>query len=75
MKKFSALIAALALSASPALAQDAFTSADTDGSGTLSLAEIQAVMPDMTAETMAEFDTDGDGELSADEFAASPLAG
>lgn len=75
MKKFSALLAALALTVSPALAQDAFAAADTDGSGTLSLTEIQAVMPDMTAETMAEYDSDGDGELSADEFAASPLAG
>ena len=58
-----------------AFAQDAmapdFGSLDTDGSGGISLTELQVAMPGVTAEAFAAADTDGDGELSADEFAAA----
>lgn len=43
---------------------------DTDASGTLSLAEVQAAKPEVTAETFAKYDTDGNGELSQAEYDA-----
>jgi hypothetical protein len=65
------LAAFLALGASWALAQDArFAAADADGDGAVSLAEAQALFPDMTEEDFAAADGDGDGALSEDEFLA-----
>jgi EF-hand domain/EF hand len=45
----------------------AFGGADADGDGALSLAEIQAVRPGMTAERFAELDTNHDGLITPDE--------
>ncbi|WDR04446.1 hypothetical protein PSQ90_08805 [Devosia rhodophyticola] len=45
------------------------TALDTDGNGELSLAEVQATMPDVTAEQFAAADLDANGELSATEYA------
>ncbi|WDR01676.1 hypothetical protein PSQ19_13075 [Devosia algicola] len=46
-----------------------FSALDADGNGELNLAEVQASMPDVTAEQFAAADADANGELSADEFA------
>lgn len=55
--------------ASPALAGD-FATLDTDGSGGLSLAEVQAAAPEVTEEEFAGYDVDESGELSEVEFDA-----
>ena len=47
-----------------------FSALDTDGSGGVSLSELQAAGANVTAETFAMHDTDGSGELSAEEYAA-----
>lgn len=65
------LIAAFGLAATSAGAQGAdFASLDIDVSGGLSLAEAQAIAPDLSADDFAQFDADGSGELSQEEFAA-----
>lgn len=62
---------AFALAATAAGAQQVdFASLDTDGSGGLSLAEVQAAFPSATAEDFAQFDFDGSGELSESEWNA-----
>lgn len=73
MKKLIVVAAlAAAFTAAPALAGEDMTlaSLDTDASGTLSLTEVQAAKPDVTAEKFAKADTDANGELSEAEFAA-----
>ena len=47
-----------------------FSALDLDGSGGLSLSEVQAAASETTAEEFAEFDEDGSGELSEIEYAA-----
>lgn len=64
-------VAGLVLTA-PAFAQ---TDLDADGDGIVTLEEVQAVNPDITAEDFATMDTDGDGSLDADEVAAAQAAG
>ena len=44
---------------------------DTDGDGMASLAEIQAVYPEVTDELFGEMDTDGDGFVNDEEFLAA----
>ncbi len=63
---------AAAFAAPVALAGEGKTMADhdTDASGTLSLAEVQAAKPKVTAEKFAKYDTDGNGELSQAEYDA-----
>jgi len=64
-------IASLGLAATAANAQSAdFKTLDIDVSGGLSLAEAQAIAPDLSADDFAQFDADGSGELSQEEFAA-----
>lgn len=53
-------LALLTFGASAALAQDDL---DTDGDGMVSLDEVQAVFPDVTAEAFAGADGNGDGLL------------
>ena len=63
-----ASVAAFGLAA-PVFAQDTtFADADTDMSGGLSLAEVQAIAPDVTSEGFNAYDADADGELNEDEF-------
>jgi len=72
IKKMLSLSTIFALSAGSACAQDSdggFSSVDTDGSGSISLAEMQYAKPDATAEDFTLYDTDGDGDLSLDEYA------
>lgn len=62
---------AFALMAGAACAQEPdFAALDRDGSGGLSLQEVQAAIPDATEEDFAKHDADGSGELSESEFAA-----
>lgn len=71
MKK--ALLAAAALTASAAFAfaqAPDFTAVDTDASGTVTMEEAKAAMPDITEEAFAAADTDQSGDLSLEEYAA-----
>jgi len=47
-----------------------FATVDADGSGGLSLAEVQAAMPDVSKDLFELHDADGSGDLSAAEFNA-----
>ncbi|RDE10307.1 EF-hand domain-containing protein [Pelagibacterium lacus] len=59
-----------------ALAQDLdFATLDADGSGALTLEELQVAIPDLTAESFAMLDTDANGEISEEEFAALSAGG
>ena len=77
MKKIALVLAASALTAATAFAEDAAAPvvADTDANGTFSLAEVQAVYTAVTEEAFAAADTDASGELSAEELAAAVEAG
>jgi predicted porin len=68
MKK---ILAALAISLMAATAAQAAEMADvdTDGSGTVSMEEASAAMPDLSEDAFNAADADGDGALIADEFA------
>jgi hypothetical protein len=44
---------------------------DTDGNGTWSLVELQAVWPDLTEDTFASLDTSADGGVDAAELQAA----
>lgn len=75
MKTLFTAAAAAALTAGAAFAQEAdaeitFEALDTDMNGVLSLEEVQAAAPDVTAEAFAEYDEDGDEALNEDEFDA-----
>jgi len=74
MKKILISVAALALATSGAFAQNTvdFATVDTDGNGTVSLAEAQAVWKDLTEDAFKAADADGSGELSAEELATLP---
>ncbi|MEX1249873.1 MAG: hypothetical protein WEA77_01575 [Hyphomonas sp.] len=76
MNKFSAIAAlAAAFAAPPALAdhhgaRKTFTDLDADAGAGVTLAEIQAVKPEMTAEKFAKYDTDASGDIRAAEYVA-----
>ncbi|MFK7745412.1 MAG: hypothetical protein AB8B47_10180 [Roseobacter sp.] len=53
----------------------AATDADTNGDGLLSIDEVQAVMPDITAEAFSTMDLNADGALDAAEIEAAKDAG
>ena len=44
------------------------TDVDTDGDGFASMAELQAIFPDLTEDQFAEIDTDGDGLVNDEEM-------
>ncbi len=60
-----------ALAAGSALA----ATADTNGDGLLTIDEIQAVMPDVSAEIFSAMDLNADGALDAAEIEAAQEAG
>ena len=73
MKKISiatALGATLLTTAAIAAPTD-FNQVDADASGTLTVAEVTAVMPNVTEAQFKAADTDGDGVLSEAEWAAA----
>ncbi|MEP1519176.1 MULTISPECIES: hypothetical protein [Ascidiaceihabitans] len=64
-------LAIFAAFASPALAQ----SADANGDGVLTIDEVQAVYPDVTADSFTAMDLNADGALDAEEVSAAQDAG
>jgi hypothetical protein len=70
MKRFALALAPLAL-ASAAFAQTLPDVPDTDGSGSWSLVELQAVWTDLTEEAFTGMDTSGDGAVDATELQAA----
>ena len=63
------LITIIGFTASAACADDSdFAVIDADGSGSLSLTEVQTAAPQVTAEEFITYDADSSGELSAEEF-------
>lgn len=53
----------------------AATAADTNGDGVLTIDEVQAAMPDITAEDFNTMDLNADGALDAAEVQAAQEAG
>lgn len=53
----------------------AATEADANGDGLLTIDEVQAVMPEITAEAFSTMDLNADGALDADEVQAAQDAG
>lgn len=81
MHKIVLSLAVLGLTATTAFAQTptTFADVDVDANGELSLVELQAAWPDMTAVEFQGADTDGSGGLAAPELnavqdAAAPAA-
>lgn len=72
MKKLIIATALAGFAVAPlAIAGDkSFADMDTNGDAMLSLTELQAVKPEMTAEKMAKYDADGDAMISEAEFDA-----
>jgi hypothetical protein len=71
MKRIALVLAPLAF-ASAALAQATLPDVpDTDGSGSWSLVELQAVWTDLTEETFTAIDTTADGAVDATELQAA----
>ena len=70
MKRFAILLAPLAF-ASAVTAQTLPEVADTDGDGSWSLVELQAVWTDLTEDTFKAIDTAADGEVDATELQAA----
>jgi hypothetical protein len=68
MKRIALILAPVAF-ATAAIAQTALPEvADTDGNGTWSIAEMQAVWADLTEEGFAAVDTNADGEVDTTEL-------
>lgn len=74
-RSFSFAVIASALIAAPALAGTIPAEMDIDGSGTLSLQEMQAAFPTMSETTFGLIDLNSDGEADDDEVAAAVEAG
>lgn len=75
MKKFVAIAALAAAFAAPAALADhhgkkTFADIDTNADGAITLTELQAVKPEVTAEKFAKYDTDASGGLSEAELDA-----
>ena len=72
MKRIALVLAPFAL-ASAAFAQATLPEvADTDGNGSWSLVELQAVWTDLTEDTFKAIDTTADGNVDAPELQAAP---
>ncbi len=51
------------------------SAADANGDGVLTIEEVQAVSPNVDADTFSAMDANGDGALDADEVAVAQEAG
>ncbi len=73
MTKLIPAVAIAVLFGAAAVAQDGqgttFSEIDTNANGALTLDEIQAVSPGVTAKDVSAYDVNADGQLSEDEFA------
>lgn len=69
-------VAALIFSASAVLAMsEAASAVDANGDGVLTIEEVQAVYPDVSAEGFSAMDLNADGALDSSEVAAAEEAG
>lgn len=60
----------------PAMAQENdFETLDANGDGFVTMAELQAVMPEVSVDAFMEADTNADGALSKEEFTAAQEEG
>ncbi|UYV39449.1 hypothetical protein N4R57_10860 [Rhodobacteraceae bacterium D3-12] len=66
---------ALAALMTPAMALTALAETDANGDGLLTIEEVQAAHPDVTAEAFSTMDLNGDGALDAEEVTAATEAG
>ncbi len=72
MKTYLSTAAAALLLTVPAWAQSAL---DTNGDGLVTMEEVQAAYPEVTADVFASMDADADGALNDAEIAAATEAG
>ena len=64
-------VAGIALFSTAALAEaPAFTDADTNADGVLSMEEVKAALPEMEQSVILAADTNNDGGISEDEYTA-----
>ncbi|WP_294607669.1 EF-hand domain-containing protein [Roseovarius sp.] len=76
MTKFIVLVLGLGVLANAAIAMgEAVAELDVNGDGMLSVSEVQAGYPDISAETFSEVDANSDGALDGDEIAAGQEQG
>ena len=76
MKRSFSSLAALSLLITPVLAMGAkATETDANGDGLITIEEVQAVYPDVTAEQFSAMDVNADGALDADEKQAAQTSG
>ncbi len=76
MKKTIATLIGLSVLSLPALAMGgSAVEVDTNGDGLMSLEEVQAVYPEVTAESFAALDANADGALDDAEMVAGQEAG
>jgi hypothetical protein len=71
----STTAAILALTGSAFAMSGAAAEIDADGDGILSVVEVQAIYPDVTAEQFSEMDLNADGALDDNEVQAAQAAG
>ena len=76
MMKFIVLVLGLGALANAAIAMgEAVAELDANGDGMLSVSEVQAAYPDISAETFSEVDTNSDGALDDAELIAGQEQG
>ncbi|SLN09756.1 EF hand [Roseovarius gaetbuli] len=76
MMKFIVLVLGLGALANAAIAMgEAMAELDANGDGMLSVSEVQAAYPDISAETFSEVDTNSDGALDEAELIAGQEQG
>ena len=76
MTKFIVLVLGLGALANSAIAMgEAMAEMDANGDGVLSVSEMQAAYPDISAETFSEVDTNSDGALDDAELIAGQEQG
>ena len=76
MKKLTLIFAALSTAVTPALAMGAgAVEVDANGDGLLTIGEVQAVFPSVTAESFSAMDANADGTLDDAEIKAAEEAG
>jgi Ca2+-binding EF-hand superfamily protein len=76
MLKFVAILLGMGAAANSAIAMSEGTAQiDTNGDGVMTIDEVQAVFPDVTAEAFAEIDADNDGALSDEEMVSGQEQG
>lgn len=76
MTKFITILLGLGITATSAVAMgEGVVEVDANGDGLMTVDEVQAVYPDITAEVFAEIDTNNDGALDDSEMVAGQEKG